>query len=64
MFTGQTESRRDQEDGGGARPSRKPGRDQEQGGGAGLKELDNLLLQFVVNSCAKDIVFVTAPHSS
>ena len=29
-------SRRDQEEGGGAGPSREPRRDQEQGGGAGL----------------------------
>ena len=30
------ESRREQEEGGGAGPSREPKRDQEQGGGAGL----------------------------
>ena len=29
-------SRRDQEEGGGAGPSREPRRDREQGGGAGL----------------------------
>ena len=33
-------SRRDQEQGGGAGPSREPRRDQEQGGGAGLRQLD------------------------
>ena len=45
-------SRRDQEEGGGAGPSREPRRDQEQGGGAGLGKLDNPLL---LNSCAMDI---------
>ena len=53
------ESRRDQEEGGGAGPSRKPRRDQEQGGGAGLRKLDNLLLQLFLNSFSTDIVFVT-----
>ena len=33
-------SRRDQEEGGGAGPSREPRRDQEEGGGAGLRKLD------------------------
>ena len=56
-------SGRDQEEGGGARSSREPRRDQEQGGGAGLGKLDNLLLQLFLDSCSKDIVFVTAPHS-
>ena len=30
----------------------------------GLRKLDNPLLQLFLNSCATDIVFVTAPHSS
>ena len=33
-------SRRDQEEGDGAGPSREPGKVQEQGGGAGLRKLD------------------------
>ena len=45
--------------GGGAGPSREPRRDQEQGGGAGLRKLDNLLLQLFLNSFSTDIVFVT-----
>ena len=53
------ESRRDQEEGGGAGPSREPRRDQEQGGGAGLRKMDCPLLQLFLNSCAMDIVFVT-----
>ena len=52
-------SRRDQEGGGGAGPSREPRRDQELGGGAGLGKLDNLLLQLFLNSCSTDIVLVT-----
>ena len=52
-------SRRDQEEGGGAGPSREPRRDQEQGGGAGLRKLDSLLLQLFLNSCAKDSIFVS-----
>ena len=49
-------SRRDQEEGGGAGPSREPRRDQEQGGGAVLWKLDYVLLQLFLNSCATDIV--------
>ena len=52
-------SRRGQEGGGGAGPSREPKRDQELGGGAGLGKLDNLLLQLFLNSCSTDITFVT-----
>ena len=52
-------SRRDQEEGGGAGPSREPWRDQEQGGGAGLGKLDNPLLQLFLTSCFTDMVFVT-----
>ena len=66
---------RDQEEGGGAGPSREPEeikrremeldpqesprRDQEQGGGAGLRKLDCPLLQLFPNSCATDIVLAT-----
>ena len=52
-------SRRDEEEGGDAGPSRKSRRDQEQGDGAGLRKLDYPLLQLFLNSCATDIVFVT-----
>ena len=52
-------SRRDREEGGGARPPREPRRDQEQGGGAGLRKVDNLLLQLFLSSCSTDIVFAT-----
>ena len=62
-----TESRRDQEEGGGAGPSREPRGDQEQRGGAGLRKMDNLsVLQLFLNSCATtDTVLVTqsAPPS-
>ena len=34
-------------------------RDQEEGGGAGLRKLDYTLLQLFLNCCATDIVFVT-----
>ena len=47
-----------------AGPSREPRRDQEQGGGAGLRKLDYPLLHLFLNSCATDIVLVTAWHSS
>ena len=52
-------SRRDQEEGGGAGPSREPRRDQEQGGGAGLRKSDNRLFKLFLNSCATDTVSVT-----
>ena len=52
-------SRRDQEEGRDAGPSREPRRDQEQGGGAGLRKLDYTLLQLFLSRCATDIVFVT-----
>ena len=52
-------SRRDQEEGGGAGPSREPWRDQEQRGGAGLGKLDTFLLQLFLTSCFTDMVFVT-----
>ena len=40
-------------------------KNQEQGGGAGHRtELDCLLFQLFLNSCATDIVLVTAPHSN
>ena len=53
--------RRDQEDGGGAGPSREPKRDQEQGSGAGLQRerVGLLLLQLFPNGGATDIVLVT-----
>ena len=35
------------------------GGDQEQGGGAGIRKLDNLLLQLFLNSSATDIVLLT-----
>ena len=44
--------------GGGAGPSRQSRRDQEQGGGAGLRKLDFLLLRLFLNSSATDIVTV------
>ena len=47
-------SRRDQEEGGGAGPSREPRRDQEQGGGAGLRKLD-----FFCFSCFSTAVLQT-----
>ena len=34
-------------------------RDQEEGGGAGLRKLDYTLLQLLLKCCATDIVFVT-----
>ena len=34
-------------------------RDQEEGGGAGLRKLDYTLLHLFLNCCATDIVFVT-----
>ena len=46
---------------GGAGPSRESRRAQEQGGGARLRKLDNFLLQLFLSSCATDIVLVTAP---
>ena len=52
-------SRRDQEEGGDAGPSREPRKDQEQGGGAGLRKLDCPLLQLLLNSSATDTVLVT-----
>ena len=52
-------SRRDQEEGGDAGPSREPRKDQEQGGGAGFRKLDYSLLQLFLSRCATDIVFVT-----
>ena len=57
-------SRRDEEEGGGAGPSRQPRRDQEEGGGAGLRKLFYRLLQPFLNSCATDIVFVTLLHTA
>ena len=49
---------RDQEEGGVLDSQR---RDREQGGGAGLRKLDCFLLRLFLNSCATDIVLVTAP---
>ena len=40
-------------------PQESPAEREEQGGGAGLRKLDNPLLQLFLNSCATDIVFVT-----
>ena len=57
-------SRRDQEEGGGARPSSQPRRDHEQGGGAGPGKLDHFCFKLLLNSGATDIVLVTAQHSS
>ena len=52
--------RRDQEEGGGAGPSREPSTDQEQGSGdSSHRELNNPLLQLFLNSCFSDTVFVT-----
>ena len=52
-------SRRDLEEGGGAGPSSEHRGDQEQGDGAGIRKLDNLLLQLFLNSSATDIVLLT-----
>ena len=38
---------------------RQPRREQEEGGGAGVRKLDNHLLQLFLDSCSTDIVFVT-----
>ena len=46
-----------------AGPSREPRKDQEQERGAGLRKLNNPLLQFFLTSCATDIVLVTLPRT-
>ena len=45
-------SRRDQEEGGGAGPSREPRRNQEQGGGAGPRKLDLSFASLVPSTTA------------
>ena len=60
------DSRRDQEEGGGAGPSGQPRRDHEQGGGAGLRKLDFFRFGlFGLTSSTTNIVLVTLPkHGS
>ena len=42
-----------------------PRRDHEQGGGTGLRKLDLFRFEWLLNSSATDIVFVTLPkHGS
>ena len=57
-------SRRDQEEGGGAGPSREPRRDQEEGSGAGAQKVGLLLLQLLLSNNATDIVLVTPLRSN
>ena len=58
-------SRPDQEELGGAGPSREPRRDQEQGRWwSWAQKVGLLLLQLLLNSSATEIVLVTTPHSS
>ena len=51
-------------DGGGAGPSSYLRKDHEQGGEAGLRKLDFFRFGLFLNSCATDIVLVTAQHGS
>ena len=57
-------SRRDQEEGGGAGPSREPMRDQDQGGGAGFRNLVSFASLLLQQLCYKHCLCESAPHSS